>query len=265
MATQQQVTQLRTSINNRAHAMRTQRLGSTAWRQAYDNLLTALRQAQTIIRAGRGSVPTTVWSQFTTTANRQAESALAERQLVEAGADQRPSEGGMTLAQIRAHEEEFAARQGSTVGAERGTAERPWTFAPSEADVVEPTAADIAWARAQQATQPSRVATTPSTTSTTPSTTTTKTAPTPAQIAEIQRQYPGASTTEAARIAQAGMVPSGTLAAIRNWLNPTSQPLYLRPWFLATGATALALTVYFGYQALVPETPLRVREREEEY
>jgi hypothetical protein len=284
MTTVAQVTTLQRTINARANAMRTQTLGSSAWRTAYNNLLTVLRQAQTIIRAGRavvigplqvgavgfpgahvaqvpGRFPVANWNSFVTTANRQAESALAEQGLVAAGADRRPSEGGQTAAQIRAFDATFAG------GAPRGTPENPWSFTGQDAPAA--SAEDIAWARRQQEQPRTRVATAtptpsayvpPATVSAEPSavppstTATGKTAPTAADIAAAPWRYgaqPAATPGQPPlRVQQAGVLPGGTLTSIRNWLNPTDKPVYLRPWFLATGATAVGLLTYVGYQSM---------------
>jgi hypothetical protein len=261
MANAQQVLDLRNTINARANAMRTQTLGSTRWRRAYDNLLTALRQARSIIQEGRGQVvdwvaegvraptyPITHWNAFLNTANRQAESAMAEASLVALGSTRRPSEGGQTLAQLR-------AAQAATARAAAGIPEG-YAFAPQDAPAA--TAEDIAWERRQRD-QASRVASVtpvpPASTSQAPAqvppATTGKPTPTAAQIAAIGQQQAGAP-----QVVQAGMMPSGTLASVRNWLNPGHRPVYLRPWFLATGATAVSLLAYFSYQA--------VTEKEEE-
>jgi hypothetical protein len=187
---------------------------------------------------------------------------VAEASLVALGSTRRPSEGGQTLAQLRAAQ---AAPARAAAGIPEG-----YTFAPQEAPAA--TAEDIAWARQQQERPRTRVAAAgtpppatpyvaPSTVSTTPSavppstTATGKTAPTAADIAAAPWRY-GAQPAAAApgqpplQQRQAGIMPSGTLASIRAWMNPTDKPVYLRPWFLATGATAVGLLTYVGYQSM---------------
>jgi hypothetical protein len=273
MATPTQIVELRATILARANAMRTKPLGSSQWRRAYDNLLSALRQAQTIIQAGRGGVVSwlaegvradyslTLWNQFVRTAERQAQSMRGEQQLVALGATRRPSEGGQTVAQIRsaqAFDRELAARGGGSSAISEG-----YTFTPQDAPAA--SAEDIAWARRQQAQPRTRVASTtpstaPSTVSTSPTavppatTATGKTAPSAADIAGASWRYgaqpAGTPQPGAPQVHQAGVVPPGALDSIRNWLNPTDKPVYLRPWFLATGATAVGLLTYVGYQSM---------------